>query len=46
MFEHITKALKGEQIVMFLDYEGTFAPIAVDPYRALISDAVKIFNTI
>ena len=41
MFEQITKASKGKQIVMFLDYDGTLSPIVEDPDRAFMSDAVS-----
>lgn len=41
MFEQITKASKGKQIVMFLDYDGTLSPIVDDPDRAFMSDAVS-----
>ncbi|KAK1264161.1 putative trehalose-phosphate phosphatase 6 [Acorus gramineus] len=40
MFEQITSASKGKQIVMFLDYDGTLSPIVEDPDRAFMSDAV------
>ncbi|XP_057501725.1 probable trehalose-phosphate phosphatase J [Actinidia eriantha] len=41
MFEQITKASKGKQIVMFLDYDGTLSPIVEDPDRAFMSDAMR-----
>lgn len=41
MFEHITKASKGKQIVMFLDYDGTLSPIVEDPDRAFMSDSMR-----
>lgn len=41
MFEQITNASKGKQIVMFLDYDGTLSPIVEDPDRAFMSDAVS-----
>lgn len=41
MFEQITKASKGKQIVMFLDYDGTLSPIVNDPDRAFMSDAMR-----
>lgn len=41
MFEQITKASKGKQIVMFLDYDGTLSPIVDDPDRAFMSDAMR-----
>lgn len=40
MFEQITNASKGKQIVMFLDYDGTLSPIVEDPDRAFMSDSV------
>ena len=44
MFEQITNASKGKQIVMFLDYDGTLSPIVDDPDRAFMSDAVISFS--
>lgn len=44
MFEQITNASKGKQIVMFLDYDGTLSPIVDDPDRAFMSDAVRSLN--
>ncbi|KAI8032565.1 putative trehalose-phosphate phosphatase 6 [Camellia lanceoleosa] len=41
MFEQITNASKGKQIVMFLDYDGTLSPIVEDPDRAYMSDAMR-----
>ncbi|KAK3033395.1 hypothetical protein RJ639_033902 [Escallonia herrerae] len=41
MFEEITNASKGKQIVMFLDYDGTLSPIVEDPDRAFMSDAMR-----
>ncbi|XP_042486195.1 probable trehalose-phosphate phosphatase 6 [Macadamia integrifolia] len=41
MFEEITGASKGKQIVMFLDYDGTLSPIVEDPDRAFMSDAMR-----
>ncbi|CAI9753152.1 unnamed protein product [Fraxinus pennsylvanica] len=41
MFEEITNASKGKQIVMFLDYDGTLSPIVDDPDRAFMSDAMR-----
>ncbi|KAM7513643.1 hypothetical protein LguiA_003226 [Lonicera macranthoides] len=41
MFEQITSASKGKQIVMFLDYDGTLSPIVDDPDRAFMSDAMR-----
>ncbi|KAG0499611.1 hypothetical protein HPP92_003854 [Vanilla planifolia] len=41
MFEEITTASKGKQIVMFLDYDGTLSPIVEDPDQAFMSDAMR-----
>ncbi|XP_059624295.1 probable trehalose-phosphate phosphatase J [Cornus florida] len=41
MFEQITNASKGKQIVMFLDYDGTLSPIVEDPDRAYMSDQMR-----
>ncbi|KAL3818910.1 hypothetical protein ACJIZ3_004815 [Penstemon smallii] len=41
MFEQITNASKGKQIVMFLDYDGTLSPIVEDPDRAFMSEAMR-----
>ncbi|KAG0494689.1 hypothetical protein HPP92_005683 [Vanilla planifolia] len=41
MFEEITKAAMGKQIVMFLDYDGTLSPIVDDPDCAFMSDAMR-----
>ncbi|XP_047955758.1 probable trehalose-phosphate phosphatase H [Salvia hispanica] len=41
MFEQITNASKGKQIVMFMDYDGTLSPIVDDPDRAFMSDAMR-----
>ncbi|KAJ4967301.1 hypothetical protein NE237_019150 [Protea cynaroides] len=41
MFEQITNASKGKQMVMFLDYDGTLSPIVDDPDRAFMSDAMR-----
>ncbi|KAI3462055.1 hypothetical protein Pfo_018718 [Paulownia fortunei] len=41
MFEQITNASKGKQIVMFLDYDGTLSPIVDDPDRAFMSEAMR-----
>ncbi|XP_027365018.1 probable trehalose-phosphate phosphatase J isoform X1 [Abrus precatorius] len=41
MFEQITDASKGKQIVMFLDYDGTLSPIVDDPDRAFMSDSMR-----
>ncbi|XP_059631385.1 probable trehalose-phosphate phosphatase J [Cornus florida] len=41
MFEHITNASKGKQIVMFLDYDGTLSPIVEDPDQAFMSNEMR-----
>ncbi|KAH7524421.1 probable trehalose-phosphate phosphatase D [Ziziphus jujuba] len=41
MFEEITSASKGKQIVMFLDYDGTLSPIVEDPDRAFMSNKMR-----
>lgn len=41
LFDEITSASKGKQIVMFLDYDGTLSPIVEDPDRAFMSEAVR-----
>ncbi|KAL7131527.1 hypothetical protein ABFS83_12G009500 [Erythranthe nasuta] len=41
MFEEITNASKGKQIVMFLDYDGTLSPIVDDPDRAFMSESMR-----
>ncbi|KAK6923440.1 Trehalose-phosphatase [Dillenia turbinata] len=41
MFDQITNASKGKQIVMFLDYDGTLSPIVEDPDRAFMSDEMR-----
>lgn len=41
MFNEITNASKGKQIVMFLDYDGTLSPIVDDPDRAFMSEPVR-----
>ncbi|KAL6523705.1 hypothetical protein OROGR_017308 [Orobanche gracilis] len=41
VFEQITNASKGKQIVMFLDYDGTLSPIVEDPDRAFMSDPMR-----
>ncbi|KAD4586367.1 hypothetical protein R6Q59_035299 [Mikania micrantha] len=41
VFDEITNASKGKQIVMFLDYDGTLSPIVDDPDRAYMSDAMR-----
>lgn len=39
-FGEIMNATKGKKIVMFLDYDGTLAPIVQDPDRAFMTDEV------
>lgn len=41
MFEEITNASKGKQIVMFLDYDGTLSPIVDDPDQAFMSESMR-----
>ncbi|CAI9282311.1 unnamed protein product [Lactuca saligna] len=41
VFDEITNASKGKQIVMFLDYDGTLSPIVDDPDQAYMSDAMR-----
>ncbi|KAJ0260729.1 trehalose-phosphate phosphatase I [Hirschfeldia incana] len=41
MFEKITEASGGKQIVMFLDYDGTLSPIVDDPDRAFMSNKMR-----
>ncbi|CAK9174941.1 unnamed protein product [Ilex paraguariensis] len=41
MFEQITNASKGKQIVMFLDYDGTLSPIVEDPDRAFMDRKMR-----
>ncbi|XP_038885689.1 probable trehalose-phosphate phosphatase D [Benincasa hispida] len=41
MFDQITTASKGKQIVMFLDYDGTLSPIVEDPDRAFMSNEMR-----
>ncbi|CAN6720697.1 unnamed protein product [Malus baccata var. baccata] len=41
MFEQITNASKGKQIVMFLDYDGTLSPIVEDPDSAFMSNEMR-----
>lgn len=43
MFEEIIEASRGKQIVVFLDYDGTLAPIVQDPDRAFMSNEVSFF---
>nr|AAZ67593.1 80A08_8 [Brassica rapa subsp. pekinensis] len=41
MFEKITQASGGKQIVMFLDYDGTLSPIVDDPDKAFMSSKMR-----
>ncbi|KAL8162339.1 hypothetical protein V2J09_013828 [Rumex salicifolius] len=41
MFEQITEASMGKQVVLFLDYDGTLTPIIDDPERAFMSDEMR-----
>ncbi|KAL1569623.1 trehalose-phosphatase [Salvia divinorum] len=41
VFDEITMASKGKQIVMFLDYDGTLSPIVDDPDRAFMSESMR-----
>ncbi|KAL8478961.1 hypothetical protein ACS0TY_030739 [Phlomoides rotata] len=41
MFERITNASKGKQIVMFMDYDGTLSPIVDDPDRAFMPEPMR-----
>lgn len=41
MFDEITSASKGKQVVMFLDYDGTLSPIVDDPDRAFMSESMR-----
>ncbi|XP_074563230.1 putative trehalose-phosphate phosphatase 6 isoform X2 [Curcuma longa] len=40
-FEELMVASKGNQIVMFLDYDGTLSPIVDDPDCAFMSDEMR-----
>lgn len=44
-FDRMMNAAKGKRIVVFLDYDGTLAPIVDDPDRAFMSDTVIIMGT-
>ncbi|KAL6558856.1 hypothetical protein OROMI_019206 [Orobanche minor] len=46
VFEQITNASKGKQIVMFLDYDGTLSPIVEDPDRAFMSEPLDMRATV
>lgn len=41
VFRGIMNAAVGKQIVIFLDYDGTLAPIVDEPDRAFMSDAMR-----
>ncbi|XP_042018906.1 probable trehalose-phosphate phosphatase H isoform X1 [Salvia splendens] len=41
MFDEITAAANGKQIVVFLDYDGTLSPIVEDPDRAFITTEMR-----
>ncbi|XP_074375499.1 putative trehalose-phosphate phosphatase D [Apium graveolens] len=41
MFEEITEASKGKQIVVFLDYDGTLSPIVEDPEKAFMTTEMR-----
>ncbi|KAI5657711.1 hypothetical protein M9H77_26504 [Catharanthus roseus] len=41
-FPGMMSTIKGKQIVVFLDYDGTLTPIVDDPERAFMSDAMRI----
>lgn len=43
-FDDVVAASKGKQMVMFLDYDGTLAPIVDDPDRAFMSEPVSPYN--
>ncbi|XP_068657689.1 trehalose-phosphate phosphatase A-like [Aristolochia californica] len=40
-FENIAKSAKGKQVALFLDYDGTLAPIVDDPDCAFMSDMMR-----
>ncbi|XP_012851941.1 PREDICTED: probable trehalose-phosphate phosphatase 2 [Erythranthe guttata] len=40
-FDRMTSAVKGKQVVVFLDYDGTLSPIVNDPDRAFMSDPMR-----
>ncbi|PWZ25489.1 putative trehalose-phosphate phosphatase 4 [Zea mays] len=40
-FEQIASASQGKKVVMFLDYDGTLAPIVADPDAAYMSDVMR-----
>jgi trehalose 6-phosphate phosphatase len=35
-------ALSGRRPVLFLDYDGTLAPIVSDPAKAVLSDSTRV----
>ncbi|KAH9541760.1 hypothetical protein CY35_14G083100 [Sphagnum magellanicum] len=41
VFEKVMKTAKGKQVAVFLDYDGTLAPIVEDPDRAYMSDDMR-----
>ncbi|KAJ7558193.1 hypothetical protein O6H91_04G027700 [Diphasiastrum complanatum] len=41
IFDKLMEVAKGKQIVLFLDYDGTLAPIVEDPDEAYMSDAMR-----
>ncbi|XP_008795570.2 probable trehalose-phosphate phosphatase 6 [Phoenix dactylifera] len=41
IFDEITAASNGKQIVMFLDYDGTLSPIVDDPDLAFMSENMR-----
>ncbi|KAA8538053.1 hypothetical protein F0562_027367 [Nyssa sinensis] len=41
MFEQITNASNGKQIVIFMDYDGTLSPIVEDPDRAFMTNEMR-----
>ena len=43
-FDQIVEVVKGKQIVMFLDYDGTLSPIVQDPEKAIMSESVSEFS--
>lgn len=41
-FDQMMSAVTKKKIVVFLDYDGTLAPIVDDPNHAFMSDSVSI----